>query len=60
MRQNEDDMGNRVDEKRDLAADFPAVFGNVPPVVTGIAIAADTDQTDESVTLWLGDIRFER
>lgn len=58
LRNADSDVGNWVDEKRNLAADFRAAFGDVDPVVTGVAIAADTDQTGESVTAWFGDIRF--
>ena len=36
--------------KRDLTVDFLNAFGDVTPVVTAIAIAADTDRTGESVT----------
>ncbi len=60
LRNAESEVGNWVDEKRDLAADFRAAFGDVTPVVTGIAIAADTDQTDEAVIAWFGDIRLGR
>jgi len=58
LRNATDSVGNWVEEKRNLAADFRAAFGDVAPVVTGVAIAADTDQTGESVTAWFGDIGF--
>jgi hypothetical protein len=58
LRNADSDVGSWVDEKRNLAADFRAAFGDITPVVTGIAIGADTDQTEESVTAWFGDIRF--
>ncbi len=45
-------------EKRDLAADFRAAFGEAPPPVSGIALAADTDNTGERVTAWFGDLAF--
>ncbi len=57
LRNADDAVGEWTDERRDLAADFRAAFGDVPPVVTGLAIAADTDQTGERVTAWFGDIR---
>ncbi len=44
--------------RRDLARDFEAVFGEPAPRVIGIAVGADTDNTGESVTTWIGDIRF--
>jgi hypothetical protein len=51
-------LGQWVTERRDVAADFRAAFGEDPPPISGIAIAADTDQTGETVRSWFGDIRF--
>ena len=45
-------------EQRDVAADFRAAFGEEAPPVIGIALAADTDNTGESVTAWFGDVGF--
>ena len=50
--------GEWVNEERDVAADFRAAFGEEPPPISGVAIAADTDQTGETVRAWFGDIRF--
>ena len=50
--------GRWVDERRDVAADFRAAFGAEAPAITGIAAAADTDQTREQVTAWFGDFRL--
>jgi hypothetical protein len=47
-------------ESRDVAADFKAAFGTDAPTVTGIAIGNDTDNTDETVTTWFGDIQFTK
>jgi hypothetical protein len=58
LRNAQSAVGDWVDEKRNLAADFRTAFGDVKPIVTGIAIAADTDQTGETVTAWFGDIRI--
>lgn len=56
-------LANRwMSERRDVAADFRAAFGLEPrqplPRVTGVAVGADTDQTNESVTAWFGDLSF--
>jgi hypothetical protein len=51
-------LGQWVAEKRNVAADFRAAFGEAPPRISGIAIAADTDQTGAKVRAWIGDIRF--
>jgi hypothetical protein len=51
-------IGRWVSERRDVAADFRAAFGEAPPRISGIAIAADTDQTGENVRSWIADIAF--
>jgi hypothetical protein len=54
--------GAWVDERRDLAADFRAAFGEAFVAgsrVTGVAAGNDTDQTGESATAWFGDFRLQ-
>lgn len=56
-------LANRwVSERRDIAADYRAAFGLGPnqplPRVIGIAVGSDTDQTNETVTAWFGDLSF--
>jgi hypothetical protein len=50
--------GQWMSEARDVAADFREAFGFDAPAVTGVAVGNDTDNTDESVTTWFGDISF--
>jgi hypothetical protein len=50
--------GQWMSEARDVAADFREAFGFDAPAVTGVAVGNDTDNTDESVTSWFGDISF--
>lgn len=45
-------------EQRDLQADYRAAFGTEAPPVTSVIVAADTDDTGESVRSWFGDIAF--
>ncbi len=45
-------------ESRDVAADFKTAFGFDAPAVTGVAVGNDTDNTNEAVTTWFGDVRF--
>jgi Protein of unknown function (DUF3047) len=45
-------------ESRDVAADFKIAFGTDAPAVTGVAVGNDTDNTDEAVTTWFGDVKF--
>jgi hypothetical protein len=51
-------VGRWVAEERNVAEDFRAAFGEEPPPISGVAIAADTDQTGETVRSWFGDIAF--
>jgi hypothetical protein len=56
-------LANRwVSERRDVAADYRAAFGLGPhqplPRVIGVAVGSDTDQTNETVTAWFGDLSF--
>lgn len=50
------DLGRWVTEERNIARDFRAAFGEDPPMISGIVIAADTDNTGERVVAWFGDI----
>ena len=50
--------GRWVDERRDVGADFLAAFGHAPLRLTGVAIAADTDQTGEEARAGFADLRF--
>lgn len=56
LRNGKDPVGSWAIENRNIAEDFRHAFGVVPPAPLGVAIAADTDQTGESVTAWFRDI----
>ncbi len=43
---------------RDVAADFRAAFGEPVPMVSGVAVAADTDNTGGRVEARFGDLWF--
>lgn len=45
-------------ESRDVAADFKNAFGADAPAVTGVAVGNDSDNTDDNVTTWFGDVKF--
>lgn len=51
-------VGRWVNEARDVAADFRSAFGGEPPPISGVAVAADTDNTGESVVSYFGDLEF--
>lgn len=45
-------------EERDVAADYRKFFGAEPPLVSGVAIMTDSDDTGESAHAWYGDLEF--
>jgi hypothetical protein len=53
-------VGQWMTEARDVAADFRQAFGFDAPAVTSVAVGNDTDNTDERVTTWFGDISFRK
>ena len=55
-----DAVGQWRDESRDVAADFKAAFGFDAPAITAISVGNDTDNTDDRVTAWFGDVGFKK
>lgn len=53
-------MNEWMQESRDVAADFREAFGFDAPAVTGVAVGNDTDNTDDKVTTWFGDVAFRK
>lgn len=49
-----------VTEERNVYEDYQKAFGEVPPLITGVAIMTDTDNTGESATAYYGDIVFKK
>jgi len=49
-----------TDEERNVYEDYKRAFGEEPPMISGIAIMTDTDNTGESATAYYGDILFRR
>ena len=49
-----------IDEQRDIYMDYRNAFGDEPPMISGVAIMTDTDNTGESATAYYGDIRFHK
>ncbi len=47
-----------VAERRNVYEDYKKAFGQEPPMISGVAIMTDTDNTGESATAYYGDIRF--
>jgi hypothetical protein len=53
-----DKVGRWVEETRNLYEDYAHAFGEEPPMINGIAIMTDTDNTKERATAYYGDIEF--
>lgn len=49
-----------IDEERNLYEDYKKAFGEEPPMISGVAIMTDTDNTLESATAYYGDIVFKK
>ena len=49
-----------VNEERNIFEDYKKAFGQEPPMISGIAIMTDTDNTGESATAYYGDILFKK
>lgn len=49
-----------VSEERNIYEDYKKAFGDEPPMISGVAIMTDTDNTGESATAFYGDILFKK
>lgn len=58
LRSGAADAGRWAEERRDVGADFLKAFGHAPARLTGLAIAADTDNTGEEARAGFADFRF--
>jgi len=56
----EEKLNQWISEERNLYQDFRQAFGEDPPLVSGVAIMTDTDNTGEIATTYYGDIFFRR
>ncbi|MDF0675591.1 MAG: DUF3047 domain-containing protein [Nitrospira sp.] len=51
-------VGTWMDEERNIYEDYQKAFGEEPPMINGVAIMSDTDNTKERATAYYGDITF--
>lgn len=49
-------VGTWVTEERNIYEDYKKMFGEEPPLLGGVAIMTDTDDTQDEVTAYYGDI----
>lgn len=54
----EQKVGTWVEEERNIYEDYKKAFGEEPPLINGVAIMSDTDNTKESAIAYYGDIVF--
>lgn len=53
-------VGMWVEEERNIYEDFKKAFGEDPPLINGVAIMSDTDNTKERAVAFYGDIEFRK
>ncbi len=53
-------VGTWIDEERNIYEDYKKAFGEEPPMINGVAIMSDTDNTKERATAYYGDIIFKK
>ncbi len=53
-------VGRWIEQERNVYEDYTRAFGAEPPLVEGVAVMTDTDNTGESAIAWYGDIYFAR
>ena len=53
-------VGIWIDEERNIYEDYKNAFGEEPPMINGVAIMSDTDNTKEQATAYYGDIVFQK
>lgn len=49
-----------ITEERNVYEDYKRAFGEEPPMISGVAIMTDTDNTGESAEAYYGDIVFKK
>lgn len=60
LESGEEKLGIWVSEERNVYEDDKRAFKDEPPMISGVAIMTDTDNTGESATAFNGDILFRK
>jgi hypothetical protein len=60
VRSGRQGVGTWLEEERNIYQDYREAFGGEPPMINGVAIMSDTDNTKESAVAYYGDIVFEK
>ena len=56
----EEKLNQWVSEERNVYEDYKRAFGEEPPLISGVAIMTDTDNTGEAAVAFYGDIVFKK
>ncbi len=59
LRNSRDETGTWYSETRNVYEDYQRAFGGIPPMIVGVALMTDTDNTGEKATAYYGDIVFQ-
>ncbi|CAB1057069.1 hypothetical protein D1BOALGB6SA_1808 [Olavius sp. associated proteobacterium Delta 1] len=60
VRSGSGNLNTWLKERRNVYEDYKKAFGKEPPMISGIAIMSDSDNTHESATAYFGDIIFRK
>jgi hypothetical protein len=60
LRSGAAEAGRWVAEERNVHTDYKRMFNEEPPLVSGVAIMTDADNTRSAATAWYGDFAFKR
>lgn len=60
VRSGPSSVGTWVEEERNIYDDYEKAFAGEPPMINGVAIMTDTDNTKESAVAYYGDIVFKK
>jgi len=59
VQSGESRLNQWIREERNIYEDYKKAFKQEPPIISGVAIMTDSDNTGESATTFYGDIRFK-
>jgi len=60
VRSGPHNLNTWLKERRNVYEDYKKAFAKEPPMISGIAIMSDSDNTGESATAFFGNIRFKK
>ncbi len=60
LQSGEVQLNQWINEKRNVYSDYKKAFGSEPPLISGVCIMTDSDNTGESITAFYGNIIFRK